>query len=285
MILTKERFHPGIYFPMILFFSLGTGMFLLDRTSHSLSIQSALLSFLLLTSFFFRLRLFDEIKDYAVDLQHNPSRPLARGVLSIDQVKVTLLILITLELIGTSLLGYKYFFAHLLATSYSLLMFEEFFIGKYIRNHLTTYALLHTFVSCLSSFSAALVFSSAADSELSFQTVLFFITPWFYFNLFEFARKTFAANEERPLVDTYSSLFGPVGAWTLSMSQVVLGLTFLYFLEVKNLSMFSFLALSYIILSLVYVIRKNETSAKFFRLISGAFLIGHFMLLTFTYWR
>jgi 4-hydroxybenzoate polyprenyltransferase len=285
LILIKERFNPGSYFPMIFFFSLGLGLYMLDKTTQTFSIERAIFSFVLLVSFFFRLRLFDEIKDYAVDLKHNPTRPLARGVLSIDQVKITLLILILVELASVAYLGKEYFFVHLLALSYSMLMYEEFFVGNFIRPHLTTYAVLHTFVSCLSGFSAAFVFSSASGSELSLQTVVFFITPWFYFNLFEFARKTYAAEEERPLVETYSLLFGAVGAWALSMSQVILGLMFLYFLEVKNIEMFYLLAGVYFVLSLTYVIKKNTTAAKFFRLISGIFLIAHFMLLTFTYWR
>ena len=44
---------------------------------------------------------------------------------------------------------------------------------------------------------------------------------WCIFNLFEFARKTFAPSEERQGVESYSSLFGIAGAVILSISQAL----------------------------------------------------------------
>ncbi|MCK6597137.1 MAG: UbiA family prenyltransferase [Bdellovibrionaceae bacterium] len=270
---------------MIFFFSLGLGMYLSTETGNGFKLEKAFVAFVLLLSFFFRLRLFDEIKDYAVDLKYNPTRPLARGVLSVDQVKLILLVLIFAELIVTALLGKEYFFIHLVAIFYSLLMFEEFFLGSFLRPRLVMYAVTHTFVSSLSGFSAALVFSGASLDVLSQKTILFFVTPWFYFNLFEFARKTYAREEERSEVETYSLLFGPGGAWALSMSQVLLGLGFLHFLNVNKLEYFYVLASVYFLLSLAYLFNKSTRSAKFFRNISGVFLLAHFLLLTFVYWR
>jgi hypothetical protein len=282
--LIKERFNPGSYLPMILFFNLGLGFYLLDKSGNSFSLEKFLISFIIQLSFFFRLRLFDEIKDYAFDTKFNPTRPLARGALTIDQTKMALLVLIAFELLVSGTLGRSYFFVHLVAVFYSLLMFEEFFIGSLLRPHLTTYGIVHTFVSCFSGFSGAYMFSRIDLNQVSLDVVLFFLTPWFYFNLFEFARKIFSQVEERPMVASYSGIFGIRWAWALAMSQVLLGLIFLNYLQIRNINYFLILSLIYFLVSLMYVFSGSIFSAKLFRNSTGLFLVGHFMLLTASYW-
>src|SRR5262245_2780781 len=100
--------------------------------------------------FFFRLRCFDEIKDYDVDRRHNPDRPLARGLVTHRQLFRAIAVALVLEwalaaalfgVHGVGLLG--------IAQAYSLLMYREFFIGPWLRPRLTTYAVTHTFSAAL----------------------------------------------------------------------------------------------------------------------------------------
>ncbi|MEK6773618.1 MAG: manganese transporter permease [Bdellovibrionota bacterium] len=281
-----ERFHPAQYLPMIFVFTLSNGLYLNFRENTSMNYVSLSFCFLIMLSAFFRLRLFDEIKDYKTDLKINPQRPLARNAISISQTKQIIAILILFEIFLSSTMGLFPFFVHLAAITYSLLMFEEFFIGDRIRPHLTTYAITHTLVSVLYGISAAVLATKFNLSELNKFDYFFFLMNWAYFNLFEFARKTYARQEERPGVDTYSSLFGPVGAGFLCLSQVFLGLALI--IGVVSQAHFTILAgfgLFYCLFCLYYMIHPTLKSAKLFRNISGAYLLTHYTILVWIFWR
>lgn len=277
LVLIKERFPLVQYGPMILVFVLANGLYF--SGPETFSTTGILVSLVILFSAFLRLRLFDEIKDYETDHKINPTRPLARGVLTRDQVKVAILFLIVLEVILCASLGLTVFVIHALAIGYSILMFEEFFIGNILRPHLTTYAVTHTFVSVLFSLTAA--FGAMANPTLpqSLSALTFFLMNWAFFNLFEFARKTFAREEERPGVDTYTSLFGITGAVGLSLSQVLLGLVLIHFTVERDISVLLVLAALYVLISLVFVMKRNIFWARIFRHSSGAYLLFQYAAL------
>ncbi|WP_374029176.1 UbiA family prenyltransferase [Bdellovibrio bacteriovorus] len=277
--LIRERFSPASYVPMILLFTWANGYFLTTTQGYSWSWTRFAIVFGVLLSFFLRMRLFDEIKDYEVDLKVNPTRPLARGVLTVPQVKKALLLLIIFELVAISILGLNAFFVHAVAIAYSLLMYEEFFIGDLLRPHLTTYAVTHTFVSCLLGLSAAIAMTGESVANLSLQHVLFFLMNWAFFNLFEFARKTYAPPEERPHVPSYSNIFGCNGALYLSLSQAILGVGLVCYFK-PHVVLVAALVL-YIIASHFYLLKRTEQSARFFRNISGVYLLLHYILLIY----
>lgn len=278
-ILIKERFSPASYVPMILLFTWANGLFLSQSFKMDWDWGRFAVVFALLLSFFFRMRLFDEIKDYEVDLKVNPTRPLARGVLSVAQVKKALLLLIVFELVIAGSLGLSPFLVHAIAIGYSLMMYEEFFIGELLRPHLTTYAVTHTFVSTLLGLSAGVAMTNADLSQLTWHHALFFLMNWAFFNLFEFARKTFAPEEERDHVPSYSNIFGCSGAWALSISQAVIGVGMIFFLKPHLLPP---LALTlYVAVSLAYLLRKSKKTASLFRNLSGAYLLLHYIILVY----
>lgn len=280
--LIKERFSPGAYGPMIILFTLANALYLSNTTSASVSGPRIVLAVLLMLSFFFRMRLFDEIKDYEVDLKINPTRPLARGILSVSQVKLALLFLIVFELVLAAILGMNCFLIHAVAMGYSLLMYEEFFIGDALRPHLTSYAITHTFVSVLLGISSAVAITGASPFELSGSMCFFFLTNWGFFNLFEFARKTFAKEEERPQVASYSNIFGITGAWALSVSQAIVGVAVISYYQVSNLL---FIALGlYVLATLPFLILKTVGAAKLFRNVSASYLLTHYALLIYVFW-
>ncbi len=275
----KERFSPAAYIPMIVVFTALNGLYVAQVTSGEWLWDRFAWALLLMLSFFFRMRLFDEIKDYEVDLKINPTRPLARGLITIPQVKKALLFLIVLELAVAFYLGWDCFTFHALAIGYSLLMYEEFFIGDFLRPHLTTYAVTHTFSSFLLAISAALAVTGLEVTEFPLPAFAFLLMNWAFFNLFEFARKTFATGEERPHVPSYSNIFGRKGAWFLSISQVVIGVALVSTLNVNPLVIGAMVV--YVILSAAYLVKDSAAAAKFFRNISGVYLLVHYLILIF----
>jgi hypothetical protein len=278
-IFVKERFPLGSHIPMVALFCIGNVILTEELTKTDKFINPLL--FLLTFLFFFRLRCFDEIKDYEVDLRVNPTRPLARGVLTVSQVKVMIAVVALLEIALVASVGLAPLAMHLIAMAYSFLMYKEFFIGKWLSRHLTTYAVTHTFVSMLLGLSlAAQTVGSVNESMLR---AVIWIAPinWALFNLFEFARKTFAPDEERPHVESYSSLFGVLGAVALSLSQVAIALVVLYKMPLNGFMIQAVAALIPLFAGAYLVIAKSTVSAKAFRGITGAYLLVFYIILTY----
>lgn len=291
LIFIKERFHPAMYVPTVALFTVFNVIF---AARGSIFIPPWIFSGLLFVPvlfFFFRLRLFDEIKDYETDLKINPHRPLARGLLTVENVKETLSFIIPIELALIYAITKSWLAVGVYAVPvvYSFLMYKEFFMGNFLRPHLTTYAVLHTFVSGI----LALALSAIANIRLFHSTGLDVLTNpgfllvalmnWFYFNYFEFARKTFAASEERPNVASYSNIFGPQGAVLLSLSQVILAAvawsmamrSWGYDLPLYTLGLLVVMVAA----SLPYFFKPSVKSASLFRNASGVLLLVQYLVL------
>ncbi len=247
----------------------------LSGGGFELSPLALIFVFLATLCFFFRMRLFDEIKDYEIDLKINPHRPLARGLISVREVKRTIIGIMIFELVLMSNLGAIPFFLYLFALFYSLLMYEEFFIGDWLRPHLTTYAVSHTIVVGFLSFAIISCVLGFTALNFSPNIFLFCLSHWCIFNLFEFARKTFAPSEERPNVPSYSNIFGLKGAYALSASQVVISSVALYCSsEIRPDWAFLIAGAFFCVLS---VLTLKKVSA--FRGIATAYLALYFLLL------
>ncbi len=283
-IFVGERFPLGAHGPMVLLFALGNFSMAARLAGVVFAPWAFAASVLLSLSFFFRLRCFDEIKDYAVDVAVNPTRPLARGLLQASQVKRMLAALILFELGLAAWLGVRVLCVHGLAMIYSFLMYREFFIGRWLRPHLTTYALTHTLVSVLLGLSVATQATLAGPLPWSKALLTFVFINWFMFNLFEFARKTFATSEERPAVESYSSLFGTYAAVALSLLQVGLSLGVLWLVSLQADALVRplprwggpvalLLALIPLGAAVGFAVRKSESAARCFRAVVSGYLL------------
>jgi 4-hydroxybenzoate polyprenyltransferase len=108
----------------------------------------------------------------------------------------------------------------------------------------------------------------------------FFLMNWAFFNLFEFARKTFAASEERPTVPSYSNIFTPRGAWALSWSQVIAGVVLACW-SLQDSPRVSWIVaggIVYTLISVFYFVKPLANNAKLFRTVTGIYLLGHYIL-------
>ena len=245
---------------------------------HELKIANVIVAFVVAMSFFLRLRLFDEIKDYETDLTVNPTRPLARGLIKIPEVRKLIGLLCLLEFGLLACISKSVALAHILPVAYSFLMYREFFIGKWIRPHLTTYAVLHTFVSVLVGASIVAIITGVPFPHFTKSLWWLVLANWGYFNLFEFARKTFAPSEERAGVESYSKIFGIPGAVILSLSQAVFPLFIVQELLGRTFFRHDVILLWGLLVivvgpSLGFVIRRRDFAAKMFRNLVGLYLI------------
>lgn len=288
IVFIHERFPLTEHLVSILFFTLGNGAVACAITGNVFYGYKFFIAYIVCLLFFFRLRCFDEIKDYMTDILVNPSRPLARGVLTITNVKHMFLAVTLIEIALVSLLGSNALLAHLVAVAYSYLMYKEFFIGKYLSPHLTTYAITHTFVSVLVAYSIFSQMTGMGVDTFNIELFVFGLASWAIFNLFEFGRKTYAPVEERKNVPTYTTTFGVFGAVLLSMSQIVASVLVVLYLYKKNTifnlsDIYAYLiAISIpVFFGIAFLIKKSRYSAQVFRATCAGYLIVYYALLSY----
>ncbi len=284
----RERFPPAMHAPMILVFTLANGGVALRLAGGTAGAGAFAAAWLVGLLFFFRLRCFDEIKDYAVDCRLNPTRPLARGLLTVAQAKTMCYALAACELAIAAVLGRGALGTHAVTVLYSFLMYREFFIGRWLRPHLTTYAVTHTFVSMLMSWSVGAMVSGVALWRMPPALLWYGPANWMLFNVFEFARKTFSPDEETPGADSYSLRFGARGAVVLCMSQVVVAVVLLGLLPAGALATrwglpgwipHALLALLPLAGAVVYAVRPERVRARLYRGASMAYQLFFYVLI------
>jgi 4-hydroxybenzoate polyprenyltransferase len=219
---TNERFSPASHLPMIAIFLAAHAIMAKQTGLLRADLGQILLIFIGTVAFFLKLRLFDEIKDYEVDLVKNPDRPLARGDVSHYDLKRRIERAVFIELLCFGIVNIKAAIALLFAIIYSFLMYKEFFIGKRIRPHLTTYATSHTVVTVFLSLAIFSGLTFRLPWEFRADYILFALMSWLLFNIFELGRKTYQPHEEREDVESYSLVWGRYGAVILVLGHSLL---------------------------------------------------------------
>ena len=162
------------------------------------------LGILAIISFFFRLRVMDEIKDFDVDAINCPDRVLQSGGIGLPFL-IRLSALLTLsEIIWSFFHSWVALGFWSIAFLYSLLMRYEFFVGEWINKRLVLYAISHMLVMPL--VVAWIWFAYRHDASLTlFILMVLSLLGGF---VFELARKTHSLEAEQPQIVTYSSLLG-----------------------------------------------------------------------------
>lgn len=290
-IFTRERFPPLAHVPVIGFIVLANAAMACRIMEIDVAVPRFILSLVVALMFFYRLRCFDEIKDYKVDLELNPTRPLARGVLKIREVKQMFVSLTVMELIVAAIQGPAALATHALAVGYSYLMYKEFFIGRILRPHLTTYAVTHTFVSILLGWSVAAQVTRVPFWQFPGLFVAFSFVNWMLFNVFEFARKTFSAEEETVGADSYSRRFRPMGAVVLCLSQILIAVSIVAWMPAYVMSvpawwpgdvwsLHAVLACLPAMTGIIYGLQPTQLAAKIYRGMAGIYQLLFYLLIS-----
>jgi len=176
------------------------------------SYQPLLLAFAGLLFFLFRLRLFDELKDYAHDQRFYPDRPLQRGLVSTGDIKRLIAVSLAVEIAVAAYAGRLPLAYFAVSLAYSLLMFKEFFAPAWLRQRFTLYIFLHELLAIPLFFYAASMQVPAA--RLYAEPVAWAVVLFLGFQLFflEIARKMRPPELENAARDTYTAQYGVRGA-------------------------------------------------------------------------
>ncbi len=287
LIFCKERFPLLRHALLIVFYVFANA--LVGYNSASLQPVMAykeILCGLAVFFIFLHLRIFDEIKDYKNDLAVHKGRPLARGLIAVREAKQVALSLIVLELGLVFLVNRAAFVAAICTVIYSLFMYKEFFIGKWLRPRMAAYALTHTLVSCWMS---VLVYSAVTGNyfwKIPGTYAMFVGVNWMIFNIFEFGRKTYGKDEEETLAESYSKRLGP---WRAAFNVIIMASVAIYagcrLGDIFNLSFFYTVAM-YLLYGLtllaagLYAAHNDRSSAKIFRGICSLFILSYNVIIT-----
>jgi len=226
----RERFDPASHLIMIALFCAAHVVMAAPAGGswHEVSLLRLAVVPPGVVAFFFLLRLYDEEKDYDHDLRFNPGRPLPRGLVTHADLHIGMVVCIAIVVAEFAVTGLAGLATAMVTVGYSLLMYREFFIGKILRLHLTTYAVMHTAVLVLLSLSVLCGLTGNMAWELGQTQLLFALNSWFLFNIFEFGRKSFLSSEEVDGVDSYSRIFSRLGAVALVLLMVLVSLALLW---------------------------------------------------------
>ena len=172
-------------------------------------------------AFFFRLRVFDEIKDFASDAVLYPRRVLQSGRVSLRALQRLAWAGAALEAAWSLHRGWPAAGAWLLVLAYSLLMRYEFGVPAWLRARLLLYAVSHMLIMPLVigwlwlAYAPGPLFWSAGGGLLALLSLLGGFA-------FELARKIKTPGAERSGVDSYSKTLGYGGA-IAAVGLVLLG--------------------------------------------------------------
>jgi heme O synthase-like polyprenyltransferase len=246
---SKERFPLQQFVPLSLLFVLVMGVLIQNNTLGSgISYYTFIWPFLALFLFLFRLRLFDEFKDYDHDLKYYPNRPVARGFIKLSELFSVILVISFFEIIiGFSNL-YTSLILFMVTFLYSLLMFKEFFCAAWLKKHFTMYILSHEIlVIPLFFYTYSLFGLDWAELSNSFIWILTIFLGGQLF-LLEITRKFRSKDMEIGSKDTYTAQYGIRGASFLVFIISSLVIVAYFYLAIHSFSNILFIGVAAVIL-------------------------------------
>jgi len=195
-------------------------------------------------SLFLVIRIFDEHKDYELDVLNHPQRVLQSGRITLTHLKILGALAVVAQVAFSLFLGLPVFWAWLLMFVYLCLMGAEFFCGEWLEKRLLIYALTHmaimpliviwlAYLAAPNQVAAQLTESSLFSGAMLSMMALSFVSGF----CFEITRKTRGPEEERDTVDSYTKILGISGSVRLIQVLVLLMMScqwsLLYFLPVS----------------------------------------------------
>jgi hypothetical protein len=209
----RERFPlSGGFFIAVLFVTAVFYSQFLHHNEALLLTAGDIAGFIACWSVFLMLRVFDEHKDYALDLQNYPDRVLQSGRINLGHLKVLGLLAIVMQA-GYSMMldqGFGSVTYYWLALfSWSLLMAVEFFVPQWLNRHLTIYGASHMLI--MPFIVGWLMQIGSAGSDLTNDTWWLVLMAFFAGCSYELTRKAWGEDEERDSIASYARQFGTRG--------------------------------------------------------------------------
>lgn len=276
----KERFPlVNMFLFSILFLTVYSVAHFFSNTAKP-AISIIIWGIMAVISFFFRLRVFDEIKDYKIDVLNHPKRVLQSGRVTLKQLMLVSFLLFIPEISWTIYNGTSTIICWLVVVFYSLCMRYEFLVSDYLKKRLLLYAATHMLIMPLLILWIWSAFYTADLLSTPFYLLacLSFLSGF----CFEIARKTHAEEAEKPTVDSYSKSLGFYNSIKLILLFLSLGVFVqFYLLTLINAAWWTFLLISllFIVICFIYFYKVKTPKEKLLR--KAELLVSLFMLFSY----
>lgn len=228
--------------------------------------------------FFFRLRVFDEIKDYDIDVINHPGRILQSGQITLKELQAIALLGTFIEIAWSISMGMRPFLAWLAAFTFSLFMRYEFFIPGFLKKRLLVYAISHMLIMPLIILWVWTAYSPITNSGYYLLALLSLLGGF----SFELARKIHSPDAEKTTVDSYSKSMGFIASIAAVLGVLGVGIAVLsYLLFIISASIWSFLiiGLLYFATIILYLLILNKPQEKWLPV--AEILVSLFMLISY----
>lgn len=234
---------------------------------------------------FFHLRVFDEHKDYELDIAHYPDRVLSKGFITLRHLKILGGIAISTEILCALLNGWSTVVAVAATVAFSWVMLREFFVPRWLRAHFILYSIAHMLIMPLLT---ATIFSFTMHRPFWEAPWLFWAyaaADFFAFSNWEISRKIRLPEDEIAGVDSYSGHLGAFTAGYIALSLRVLNTVLAWVVGIYlDLGVFYYIGL--IVLFLItlfgflhFRLRPSRRTARNLEAYAGGYIILFYFVL------
>jgi 4-hydroxybenzoate polyprenyltransferase len=248
-----------------------------------------LVAVLVLFGFFLQLRIADEHKDNADDAKYRPERPVPRGLVTLAELRWVALALAVAQVALTASLDVRLLGLLVLVWAWMALMTKEFFAPKalkarpilYMVSHMMVMPLIDLYATACDWLPAGLTPAGRFGLALSGFLGLSLVNGI----VLEIARKSWAPEQEREGVETYSKLWKPERAGLSVAVFMFIGLVLSAYVHVQSGAGIAFLiglllAAAYSMYTAIdYAGTPTPKTSKALEMGSGIFVLANYLLL------
>lgn len=250
---------------------------------------SIVVAVLVLFGLFFQLRVADEHKDNEEDTRYRPERPVPRGLVTLAELRTVAIMVGVFQLMLSALLGWMLVGLLLLVWAWMAVMTKEFFVPEALKRRPLLYLVSHMMVMPLIDLYATACDWGPAGVEAhdGFGLTLgaFLLLSLVNGSAIEIARKSWAPEQEREGVETYSKLWSPERAGVVLMAVLLAGLAISAFVHVRSGAGVWFLfglllsAAWAAWTAIDYAAKPTPRASKALELSSGIYVLANYLLL------
>jgi len=234
----EERFPLVRHGPLIAAFGASAVCLSALLRGGTPDLVAMLVAVLVLFGFFFQLRVADEHKDHEEDTKYRPERPVPRGLVTLGELRTVAIVIGVVQLAITAFLGWALVGDLFLVWAWMAVMTKEFFAPRWLKKQPVIYMVSHMMVMPLID-----LYATACDwvpagigGHQGFALTLggFLLLSLVNGTAIEIARKSWAPEQEREGVETYSKLWKPGVAGVVLMAVFLVGFAVSAFVHVRS---------------------------------------------------
>ena len=258
----KERFPVLVYGLYILCLTFATFFYNTKMLEIESNVGVFIVMFVVAFLQFLMVRIIDEFKDYDEDKKYRPYRPVPRGLIKLQELRVLFVICVVIQLALTLIVNPFSFIFLLVLWIVFILMTKGFFIKKVLDKHILLEVafdeiMLPVMILYLASFIKI-------DMSILWRLLLLsYVVSW----IIEIARKVRCKKDEEKGVKTYTAVFGiPKACILLSGLELLLTICRLILPGVPLMNWAQILLLIFfvgiIVVNVFFVRKKTRKFAK-----------------------